>query len=112
MVLTYYKIKDDLSDKGFLRKIRAVLLLPFASSARKKALSSGKEAKKIDLCAAKMIEEQRPHIIFVLPDADDWKAISTLSDLGKVEMTDYFIIPQIFGPKDGGYVDVPADLIW
>ncbi|MBP1568901.1 MAG: hypothetical protein J6A12_00730 [Oscillospiraceae bacterium] len=58
MILTYYKIKDDLSDKGFLGRIRAVLLLPFASSARKKALSSGEEAKKIDLCAAKMIEEQ------------------------------------------------------
>ena len=59
MILTYYKIKDDLSDKGFLGRVRAVLLLPFASSARKKALSSGEEAKKIDLCAAKMIEEQR-----------------------------------------------------
>ena len=59
MVLTYYKIKDDLSDKGFLNKIRAVLLLPFASSARKKALSSGSEAKKIDEAAKIMMEEQR-----------------------------------------------------
>ena len=38
MILTYYKIKDDLSDKGFFSKIRAVSLLPFASSARKKLL--------------------------------------------------------------------------
>lgn len=59
MVLTYYKIKDDLSDKGFLNKIRAVLLLPFASSARKKALSSGSEAQKIDEAAKIMMEEQR-----------------------------------------------------
>ena len=58
MVLTYYKIKDDLSDKGFLNKIRAVLLLPFASSARKKALSSGSEAQKIDEAAKIMMEEQ------------------------------------------------------
>ena len=57
MILTYYKIKDDLSDKGFFSKIRAVLLLPFASSARKKALSSGTEAEFIDKAAEKMIEK-------------------------------------------------------
>ena len=49
MVLTYYKIKDDLSDKGFLKKIRAALLFPFASSARKKALKLGGEAEKSTL---------------------------------------------------------------
>ena len=59
MILTFYKIKDDLSDKGFFSKIRAVLLLPFASSARKKALSSGAVAEKIDRAAKKMIEEQK-----------------------------------------------------
>ncbi len=59
MILTYYKIKDDLSDKGFLNRARAVLLLPFASSARKKALFSGKDAEKIDLAARKMMEEQK-----------------------------------------------------
>ena len=59
MILTYYKIKDDLSDKGFLKKIRGALLLPFASSARKKALSSGDEAKRIDEAAVKMMKEQK-----------------------------------------------------
>ncbi len=59
MVLTYYKIKDDLSDKGFLSRLRAVLLLPFASSARKKALSSGGEAEFIDRAAFEMIEKQK-----------------------------------------------------
>ena len=59
MVLTYYKIKDDLSDKGFLKKIRAALLFPFASSARKKALKLGGEAKKIDLAAKEMMQRQK-----------------------------------------------------
>ncbi|MBR6656793.1 MAG: hypothetical protein IKL18_01310 [Oscillospiraceae bacterium] len=59
MILTYYKIRDDLSDKGFLNRLRAVLLLPFASSARKKALELGGEAEKIDLAAKRMIAEQR-----------------------------------------------------
>ena len=59
MILTYYKIKDDLYDKGFLSKAKAALLFPFASSARKKALSLGGEAEKIDSAAKRMIEEQR-----------------------------------------------------
>lgn len=59
MVLTYYKIKDDLADKGFLHKIRAALLLPFASSARKNALSSGNEAEIIDKAASGMMAAQK-----------------------------------------------------
>ncbi len=58
MVLTYYKIKDDIADKGFLKKIGALLILPFAAAARKKAIASGKEAEKIDKAAAEMIKEQ------------------------------------------------------
>lgn len=59
MILTYYKIKDDLYDKGLFKKIAAAALLPFASSARKKALSTGAEAEKIDLAAKRMMEEQK-----------------------------------------------------
>lgn len=59
MVLTYYKIKDDLADRGFVNKIKAVLLLPFAAAARKKALAFGKEAEIIDRAAAEMISLQR-----------------------------------------------------
>ena len=58
VILTYYKIKDDIKDKGFFKKIAGALLLPFASSARKKALATGEEARKIDLAAKKMTEEQ------------------------------------------------------
>ena len=31
MILTYYKLKDDLSDKGFFKKIAAAVLFPFAA---------------------------------------------------------------------------------
>ena len=97
-----------------IRSMRKLYSMLHINEEDYRVLSQVPEEKGILECfpISKMIEEQRPHIIFVLPDADDWKAISTLSDLGKVEMTDYFIIPQIFGPKDGGYVDVPANLIW
>ena len=59
VILTYYKIKDDLSDNGFFKKIRAAFLLPFASSARKKAVSSDETAKFIDFAAKEMTESQR-----------------------------------------------------
>lgn len=58
MILTYYKIRDDLEDKGFLKKIAGLLLLPFAFSARKKAVAD-EEGKIIDKAAAKMMEEQK-----------------------------------------------------
>ena len=59
MILTYYKIKDDIADKGLLKKAVALLLLPFASAARKKALESGETAKEIDVAAAEMAKQQR-----------------------------------------------------
>ncbi len=58
MVLTYYKLKDDISDKGFFKKIAAALLLPFASSARKKAAADD-EGKYIDEAAFEMMEAQK-----------------------------------------------------
>ena len=58
MILTYYKLKDDISDKGFFKKIAAAVLFPFAASARKKALSFGEEAIFIDNSAAEMMAEQ------------------------------------------------------
>lgn len=59
MILIYYKLKDDIADRGFLKKIRAMLLLPFASSARKKALATGFDAEKIDAAAKTMMEKQK-----------------------------------------------------
>jgi hypothetical protein len=59
MILTYYKLKDDISDKGFFKKIAAAVLFPFAASARKKALSFGEEAIFIDNSAAEMMAEQK-----------------------------------------------------
>lgn len=60
MILIYYKLRDDLYDKGILKKIRAALLMPMASAARKKALSKGgAEAEIIDSAAAEMMAEQK-----------------------------------------------------
>ncbi len=40
-ILNYHKIKDDLSDEKGFAKIGATLVLPFVSTARKKALRAG-----------------------------------------------------------------------
>ncbi len=56
-VLTYYKLRDDLSDHGFWHKLRAALFFPFAKSARKKALSDA-DAMALDEAAMKMMEAQ------------------------------------------------------
>lgn len=58
MILVYYKLKDDIKDKGFLKKLGAFLLLPFAKAARKKALSSSEDAVAIDNAAAEMMRKQ------------------------------------------------------
>lgn len=93
-----------------MRKLYSILHI---NEADYRVLSQVPEEKGILECfhISKMIEEKRPHIIFVLPDADDWKAISVLRDLGKVELTDYFIIPKMFGDEDGGYTDIPSNFI-
>lgn len=38
MLLLYYKVKDNLKDSGFFGRLGSLCLLPFVSSARKKAL--------------------------------------------------------------------------
>ncbi len=59
MILIYYKLLDNIEDKGFFKKTGSLLLLPFASSARKKALATGEEAAAIDFAAKAMTESQR-----------------------------------------------------
>ncbi len=59
MILIYYKLLDNIKDKGFFNKIKALCLMPFAASARKKALAMGKEAVIIDNAAAEMIAAQQ-----------------------------------------------------
>ncbi len=58
MILIYYKLKDNLEDKGFFKKIGSAFLMPFAKAVRKKALSSGEEAVIIDKAAQNMMEAQ------------------------------------------------------
>lgn len=37
MLMLYYKLKDDITDERLLKKLRSVLLFPFAALARRKA---------------------------------------------------------------------------
>lgn len=37
MLMIYFKLRDDIQDSGFFRRIGALLLLPFAAAARRKA---------------------------------------------------------------------------
>ncbi len=59
VVLTYYKLLDDVSDRGFFKKISALLMLPFAKKARKKAVSQVGEALALDEAAKIMTKKQR-----------------------------------------------------
>lgn len=55
MIMFYYKLKDNIKDSKFWGKIKAYLLLPFASGARKKAK---KRYPMVDEMVAACMEEQ------------------------------------------------------
>jgi len=55
VILAYYKLKDDISDSGFFKRIGARLLLPFFSHWRKKA---AKRFAYLDEAAAQMMASQ------------------------------------------------------
>lgn len=57
MISVYYKLLDDREDEGFFRRIGAVLLLPFAKRARRKALAFA-DGAAADEAAAKMSSAQ------------------------------------------------------
>lgn len=59
MVLFYYKVYDDFADRGFWKRLRAFLLLPYAKFVRKRALAVCEQASEVDAAAAKMVEAQR-----------------------------------------------------
>lgn len=54
-VLLYYKLLDNLEDKGFKNRLAARLLLPFAKRARKKAMLSCPQAEQ----AARTLHEKQ-----------------------------------------------------
>lgn len=56
MLMVYYKLKDDLADEGFFKRIGSAFLLPFAALARRKAKRLYPEADTI-LC--KMMRDQQ-----------------------------------------------------
>lgn len=47
VILSYYKIKDDIKDKGFLKKIAGAVLLPFASLFYRKAARNAVETDNL-----------------------------------------------------------------
>lgn len=57
MISVYYKLSDDREDEGFFRRIGAVLLLPFAKRARRKAFAFA-DGAAADEAAAKMSAAQ------------------------------------------------------
>ena len=57
MISVYYKLLDDREDEGFFRRIGAMLLLPFAKRARRKALAFA-DGAAADEAAAKMSAAQ------------------------------------------------------
>ena len=57
MISVYYKLSDDRADEGFFRRVGAVLLLPFAKRARRKALAFA-DGAAADEAAAKMSAAQ------------------------------------------------------
>jgi uncharacterized MAPEG superfamily protein len=59
MVLFYYKIRDDLADRGFRKRLRAFLLLPYAKFVRKRALAVCGQASEVDAAAVRMTEAQQ-----------------------------------------------------
>ena len=57
MISVYYKLLDDRKDEGFLKRLGAALLLPFAKRARRRALSFG-DGVAADAAAAEMSAAQ------------------------------------------------------
>ncbi len=55
-LLSYYKVKDDISDGGFWKKAFCrIFLLPWASAARKRAIKSDPSLSELDrICAEKI----------------------------------------------------------
>ena len=58
MILLYYKLRDDLADRGFWKKLGAALIYPVAATARKRALRRSENAPELDRAAAEMMASQ------------------------------------------------------
>lgn len=49
-------------------------------------------------------EKKETFIIFVLPEADDGNAIKNLENIGFINGKDFFVIPRLLPPQQGGYL--------
>lgn len=56
-ILNYQKLNDDLKDEKGAKKFRAVILRPFVSHARKKAIKKDPSLKELDFTIAKKLDE-------------------------------------------------------
>ncbi len=56
VLMTYYKIRDDIDDSGFFGKLRGYLLLPIAAHARKKA---ARDFPQMDSAVSAAMEQQK-----------------------------------------------------
>jgi len=70
MVLFYYKVQDDLADRGFWKRLGALLLLPYAKRARRRALAVCGQAAPVDAAAAKMAAAQQSLEAELCPSVD------------------------------------------
>ena len=61
-VLTYYKILDDVQDSKGIKKIKALLLLPFFAPARKKALKIGVPEEEVKELLQRLSEIEKKKI--------------------------------------------------
>lgn len=50
------------------------------------------------------LKNEKDYVVFVLPDADSGNSINNLENMGLVRNSDYFVIPYLLFPLDGGYV--------
>ncbi len=70
MVLFYYKVRDDLADRGFWKRLAALLLLPCAKGARRRALAVCEQASPVDAAAARMAAAQQALEADLCPSVD------------------------------------------
>lgn len=55
VIMFYYKVKDNIADGGFFKKVLMYLILPYAASRRKKAM---KKYEKLDIIISKSMNKQ------------------------------------------------------
>ena len=82
-LLNYHKIADDLADERGIKKLRAILVLPFVAHARKKALKSGLSALDAEIAKVKAEKDRADGLAQQLADAQ--AKLEETENAGKTE---------------------------